>query len=506
MKKYKIGNKLILFSTLMFILSACQKKETHTILSGRLPYFENDSLILVKVNDYFPAAGTVYSQYQILTDSAGRFILKTDQLKPSFYQLLLNNYPKLEYDFHLEPGDSIYFEQPNWKQNPEFEINGKGAEKLSYLVKDFKLLYKDNSYRDTIKSNGFKTEMSFKSYIDSITNIRIQELEANSNTPVDLKSRFRNVIQADRAITLLSHLNNRNRYMNNSFDYFHPDTSYYSFLDDISFDSLFCKSSEAKVLAKHFLENKARIAFMDKSNEEWWEESLFWKFKFITEQEKSIWTDYLALSTISEFSLGMNSNVFFKNLIRFDEEMNELFYLEVNRKLFDDATSDYLKLAPGEPAPIFALPNADGNVVHLSDFKGKIVYLDFWGTWCYPCIQEIPSALQLQEKYKDKPVVFLYVALEYDEENVANWRQFILGKSERFSQVLNNQPFPGIHLVAEKQFLNPDIKPYKLNFAPTYVLIDQKGNLVSARAKRANKISEEIDKLLKQMEKNKNEL
>ncbi|MCI5057390.1 MAG: TlpA family protein disulfide reductase [Flavobacteriales bacterium] len=499
MKEYNTCKKLVLFFTLMCILSACQKKETHTILSGRLPYFENDSLILVEVNNYFPVAGAGDSQYQILTDSTGRFILESDQIRPGYYQILLNNYPKLEYDIYLEPGDSIYFEQPNWNQNPELKINGKGAEKLNYLVKDFELLYKNSSYKDTIRSNGFETEMLFKSYIDSITNIRTQELEANSTIPVDLKSRFANVIQADRAVTLLSHLKNRNRYLNNSFDYFYPDTSYYSFLENISFDSLFCESSKAKELAQLFLENKARIAFKDKSEEEWWEENLFWKFKYITEQEESIWTDYLALSTISGFSHGMNSNAFFENLIRFNEEVNELLHKEANRKLFDDAISDYLQLASGEPAPNFALPDAKGNIVELSDFKGKIVYLDFWGTWCYPCIQEIPSALKLQEEYKDKPVVFLYVALEYDEENIASWRQFILGKNERFSQVLNNKPFPGIHLVAEKQFLNPVIKPYKLNFAPTYVLIDQKGNIVSARAERANNISEDIDKLLEQM-------
>jgi thiol-disulfide isomerase/thioredoxin len=499
MKKFNTGNKLILLFTVIFILNACQKKETYTILSGRMPYYENESIILVNVNDYYPSIGAGNSPFQILTDSTGNFTIKSDQIKPGFYQILFNNYPRLEYDVYLEPGDSIYFEQPNWKQNPELKINGKGAEKLSYLVKDFELLYKNSSYKDTIRSNGFKTEMLFKAYIDSIKNIRIQELEANNTTPDDLKSRFSNVIQADFAITLLSHLENRNRYMNDSYDYFYPDTSYYSFLDDLRFDSLFCESSESKELARLFLENKARIAFKDRSEEEWWEENLFWKFKFITEQEKSIWTDYLALSTISGFSFGMNSNAFFENLTEFNEKMNDLFYGEQNRKLYHDAISDYLKLAPGEPAPNFTLPNAEGNVVHLSDFKGKIVYLDFWGTWCYPCIQEIPDALKLQEKYKDKPVAFLYVAMEYDEENIANWRQFILGKNERFGQFLNNKPFPGIHLVAEKQFLNPDIKPYKLNFAPTYVLIDQNGNLVSARAERANDISEEIDKLLEQM-------
>jgi thiol-disulfide isomerase/thioredoxin len=499
MNKSTIGYKLIWFFTVLFILSACQKKDSFTILSGKIPYVENESVFLVKVNDYFPRFECGNAQIVTSTDSSGYFIFKSDQIKSGFYQVLYNNYPVLEYDVYLEPGDSIYFEQPNWNQNPDLKINGKGAEKLNYLVKDFEILYKNSSYSDTIRSNGFKTEMIFKAYIDSIKNIRIQELEANKTTPDDLKSRFLNVIQADLANTLLTHLANRNRYMDDSYDYFYPDTSYYSFLENISFDSLFCESSEAKKLAQLFLENRARIEFKDRSEEEWWDENLFWKFNYITEQPKSVWTDYLALSTISEFSFGMFSNDFFENLMKFNKKMNEVFYREENQKLFHNGISDYLKLAPGEPAPNFALPDAEGNVVHLNDFKGKIVYLDFWGTWCYPCIQEIPGALKLQEKYKDKPVAFIYVAMEYDDENIADWKQFILGKNERFGHFLDNKPFPGIHLVAEKQFSNPDIKPYKLNFAPNYVLIDQNGNLVNARAERPGNISEEIDKLLKEM-------
>ena len=496
MKKSNTTHKLLWFFTVLLILSACQRKEPFTILSGKIPYVINESVILVKVSDYFPFFECGNAQIVTSTDSSGYFIFKSDQIKSGFYQVLSNNYPRLEYDVYLEPGDSIYVEQPDLK------INGKGAEKLNYLVKDFEILNKNSSYRDTIRSNGFKTEMLFKAYIDSIKNIRIKELESNKTTPADLKSRFLNVIQADLANTLLTYLSNRNRFMDDSYDYFYPDTSYYSFLENISFDSLFCESSEAKKLAQPFLENRTRIAFKDRSEEEWWDENLFWEFNYITKQPKSVWTDYLALSTIREISIATVfgfPNDFFKNLVNFSNKMNELFCREENQKLFHVSISNYLKLAPGEPAPNFALPDAEGNVVHLSDFIGKIVYMDFWGTWCEPCIQEIPGALKLQEKYKDKPVVFIYVAMEYDEENIANWKQFILGENERLGHFLNNKPFPGIHLVAEKQFLNPDIKPYKLNFAPTYVLIDQNGNLVSARAERPDYISEEIDKLLEEI-------
>ena len=124
------------------------------------------------------------------------------------------------------------------------------------------------------------------------------------------------------------------------------------------------------------------------------------------------------------------------------------------------------------------------------------MFVDIWGTWCYPCIEEIPDALELQKKYKDKPVVFLYVAIEYNQKNIDNWKNFIAGKDKRFGNFLGYKPFPGVHLVGEKQFRNEALKPYILNFVPMHVLVDAKGNLENARADGAKQISGDIDKLL----------
>ncbi|MDQ3550862.1 MAG: TlpA family protein disulfide reductase, partial [Bacteroidota bacterium] len=238
---------------------------------------------------------------------------------------------------------------------------------------------------------------------------------------------------------------------------------------------------------------------------EWWIENLNWKFNFISIQPKSSWTDILALSTISEYSFGLMLDNFFDNLKKFESTTQNLFLIEKNNDLFELNIQTYKNLASGIKAPDFELPDSNGVLHRLSDFKGKIVYIDFWGTWCYPCIQEIPDALILQQNYKDEPVVFLYVALEYDSTNIIGWKEFIAGKNQRFGKFLNNNPFPGVHLVAEKQFRNESIKAYKLNFAPTYVLIDQNGNIVKARANGSKKIQEEIDKLLKPIKENKNE-
>ena len=64
-------------------------------------------------------------------------------------------------------------------------------------------------------------------------------------------------------------------------------------------------------------------------------------------------------------------------------------------------------LAPGTGAPDFAMQTADGKELRLSDFKGHVVVLDFWATWCAPCIASFPHTQEIAAKYKDQGVVVL---------------------------------------------------------------------------------------------------
>ncbi len=64
------------------------------------------------------------------------------------------------------------------------------------------------------------------------------------------------------------------------------------------------------------------------------------------------------------------------------------------------------------PAPEFALKDADGKTVHLSDYKGKVVLLDFFATWCGPCKVEIPWFIEMERKHKDRGLAVLGVSMD----------------------------------------------------------------------------------------------
>jgi len=79
-------------------------------------------------------------------------------------------------------------------------------------------------------------------------------------------------------------------------------------------------------------------------------------------------------------------------------------------------TTDDGKVLVG-PAPNFTLEDIAGKSVSLSDVKGKVVIVDFWATWCGPCLMSIPELVDLQDKYKTKGLVV--VGISVDDEQVS---------------------------------------------------------------------------------------
>lgn len=149
------------------------------------------------------------------------------------------------------------------------------------------------------------------------------------------------------------------------------------------------------------------------------------------------------------------------------------------------ANYNYVKtFKNGKPAPNFTLKDEKGKTVSLSDFKGKYVYLDFWGVSCGPCIYEIKNhSPKLYESYKDKNIVFINICVDVNE---SNWKK-----------ALTQYNIGGVNLLAEGYANNPVCQAYNMNAIPHYILIDKEGNFIEHNAPRPSEnINDLFDKLL----------
>src|SRR5262245_60776831 len=80
-------------------------------------------------------------------------------------------------------------------------------------------------------------------------------------------------------------------------------------------------------------------------------------------------------------------------------------------------------LRTGDPAPTFQLPSLDGSAVDLATFRGKIVVVNFWATWCPPCVEEMPSLEKLHRTLGPEGLVVVGVSVDQDEGTLRSFVQ-----------------------------------------------------------------------------------
>jgi len=124
-----------------------------------------------------------------------------------------------------------------------------------------------------------------------------------------------------------------------------------------------------------------------------------------------------------------------------------------------------------ESAPDFNLPTfPDGANISLQDFKGRVVYLDFWATWCPPCLKSFPWMDEMHSRYKDEGLTIIAVSVDKKRELI---EQFIHKTEPTFT--IAHDPTGKI------------AKAYKLRGMPSSYLIDRNGQLVKTHMGFRNK-------------------
>jgi thiol-disulfide isomerase/thioredoxin len=142
-------------------------------------------------------------------------------------------------------------------------------------------------------------------------------------------------------------------------------------------------------------------------------------------------------------------------------------------------------VAVGQPAPEIDGVDMEGKPLKLSDYRGKVVALVFWGSWCGPCLREIPHEHELAERLKDRP--FALLGIDCDEDRAAGLKAI---REHKISWPNWNDGAPGE---------GPIVERYHVRAYPSILVIDAKG-IIRHKGALGPSLDEAVETLLKEIE------
>ncbi len=140
------------------------------------------------------------------------------------------------------------------------------------------------------------------------------------------------------------------------------------------------------------------------------------------------------------------------------------------------------KISPSVKAKDFTLGNLEGSPVSLKDFQGKVVFLNFWATWCPPCRAEMPAMEKLWQKFKEEDFVILAVDVREGKEKVSS---FVKENGYTFPVLLDSRG--GV------------ANTYRIRAIPTTYLLDPERRIVGKALGARDWASQDAFKLIEQL-------
>ncbi|GGC35399.1 hypothetical protein GCM10011386_29430 [Parapedobacter defluvii] len=197
-----------------------------------------------------------------------------------------------------------------------------------------------------------------------------------------------------------------------------------------------------------------------------------WYHRVRASQGSDIMQDWLMAQELTRYLRQTPFDYIKDAYTLFIEECKTPFFKSETEQLYARMQNIY----PGREAPPFTLKNEAGQAVSLADFKGKVVYIDFWGVYCAPCMYDIQHYVpKVHEYYKDKDVVFVNICVDVGE---AQWKA-----------ALKQQELHGVNLIAEGWSRHPVCQAYNVHAIPQYILINRDGTIANNNPQRPGQLT-----------------
>lgn len=244
------------------------------------------------------------------------------------------------------------------------------------------------------------------------------------------------------------------------------DSSYYVFMDALDM------KNQANAKSRNFINLATSMIHKESITHELKDTNLlaayeYTKFNFEGDIRDALLGEFVYGLINADPYADKTENVYqdYKSLVQKNDDF------DIVEKAYQTAAS----LKPGGLAPDFTFENESGEMVSLSSFKGKMVYIDAWATWCGPCIREIPALKSFIEGNKSDDVVYMQVSVDQTKD-----------KQKWLSMVAQNE------VDAIQLFTGTDDKgfgkEYMIKSIPRFILIDKDGKIISANAPRPSDV------------------
>ncbi len=472
-------NKLIFLTAgfLMFIIYGSPNYSSpNTIINGNILNPVEKEILLYFHDPATPNVDPVIKTVPVIN---GSFSHEAEILEPTYMTFRVAN---LNFSVFLEPGDQlqINFDRGAFLEPLDFE--GKGSANNKYLI-DFKNKFFP-AYFDFPNFIKGKGAQEFKNYFgkqreDQMAFYKLREKELSPT----FKRLAKGGIESYYAVNILKYPG-----------FYYPGTSKTFNGLPTDLPANFYDGIKKEVMQNDYLLTLTNyrehiIAFVELNHKKMKVQGESYDLEEIVEDKMQIVRENFTGSTrdflIAAYLMNLVTEVSLEKAI---SEYEDIKLEVINKDVLipvEKAIAKFQSVLPGEPAPQFELQDLNGNRVSLTDFKGKIVYVDFWASWCVPCLAEVPSAEKLKEYYKQNDdVVFLYISLDDKEQD---WRNIIKSKDLK-----------GLHILS-LGWKSEVADKYNISSIPRYFLIDKNGRIANQNAPRPSDegIITEIDRVLK---------
>lgn len=439
--------KLILMTGLCLMFSVSALSNDRIILSGKIKKPNSDSLWLED------QSGKVHAYIKV--DKSGSF-RDTLNLKTGLYDL---NDGKEYTSVWLKPGFDLNISIDTRKFDESVKYKGRGASENNYLAGKYLLEEKMES-KTSYLYYARKQEKDFLAFMDSLETVRLGFLKRHSKgMGTDFYELQKMLITYDRMSNMYSY-ESMHAYLTKNSKFKVSD----SFPDpfkgiELNREEWVSHFEYTNVISDYLFRLTGRDSGLKHGRDYYMIYMEKLKLHVTNKQIRS-----KLASNLGNYSMGYTKQI--DSLYNF---LIEMVTDSSSRTRISAMYEKLKKLVKGSQSQDFSFVDRSGKIYNLDSFKGKLVYIDVWATWCGPCIAEMPALSSLQDSLKGKDIVFVSIC---KSDLRSSWENF-----------LDKKKPGGVQLFAEDNDA-AFFTEYVIQGIPRFILLDREGRIIDADADR----------------------